>query len=143
MKVDETINAVLQEIQVECKKELKKDLSINELFEICNSQFVGGAVAFDLKVSFLLSYIGNFLYKNIRAYRESLVEMNKLKEQVSEEEYKEIIKEKKIANQNVLTSSNFKIVKRLEDLPEFVTESRSIVEFNRLYKKVLNSVDNE
>lgn len=137
MKKDDTIDSILIEIKNELKKEKKKDLEVEEIFEIANSQFVGGAVALNKRLSCVFDYIGSLVLKNKKAYVASIKSVHSLKDKVSEEEYKEIIRQKKIANKNAMNASNLKLIKELKDLPEDLADNAKIKHYNDLYKQVI------
>lgn len=121
MKSDEVILGILYEVQEEIEKEQNITISIEELFEICNSQFVGGRVAAYKRLSFSLDYIGTFVFKNLDAYVESVKSVNSVKDLVSEEEYKTIIKEKRIANRDTMNGSRLEVISDIKSLPKDVT----------------------
>lgn len=137
MKPDETINITLQEIQEEILEEFDIDFSIEELFSIANSQFVGGAVAVNKRLSYFLPFIGTFVLKNKRFMIQSVVQTEKLKDIVSEDEYKAIILAKRIANKKTMHPSRLPLIKNLSALPRDIANSRSIASINLLYREII------
>lgn len=141
MKPDETISSIIYEIQEEIFKEKKVELSPEEIFNIVNSQFIGGAVAVSKRISFDFKYMCSFVLKNKQAYVESVKEIEKLKEKVSEEEYKKIVKQKQIDNKETMNASKLYLVDSLEELPSDLTNTDRTTYFNAVYKKILNQED--
>lgn len=136
MKNDETIDSIIFEIKEELENE-GIELAEQEIFELVNSQFIGGAVAVKKRISFMISYIGNFVFKDLKSYVTSVKEVNKLKDQVSEEEYQRIIKEKRIANKDTLNGSKIPLSLNIDELPEDVTGNIAIKKYAELYSKVI------
>jgi len=137
MKVDDTINILLQEIHQELLDEEDIDLSIEEIFNVANSQYVCGALAVNKRLSFFLPYIGTFVLKNKRYLIQSVAQVGKLKDVLSPEDYAKVILDKRIANRNVMKPSNIPLIKNLSALPEDLANSRSIVAINALYKQII------
>lgn len=139
MGTDEIINELLQDVQYEIKIEDNIELSVDEIFDIVNSQFIGCALAVNKRLSFFIPYIGTFVLKNKKAYIKSIEEVQKLKALVSEEQYKEIVKEKRIANANVMNGSMLDTITELEELPSSLAENVRIRGINKLYKEIIAS----
>lgn len=136
---DETIRAVLLEIKNEIKKETNEDFSIEELFNIVNSQFVAGGLAANKRISVFYSYIGTFKIKNLKAYVQSIKDVKSIKEKVTDEVYEKIVQEKRIANKKAFSSSKIKLVTDLKDLPEDVSDRTVMRSYNKIYKELLNN----
>ncbi len=139
MKLDNTIRSIVLEIQNELKDEKGIDLTPEEIFNIANSQFIAGSIAKTRGISFRLPYIGNFIFKNKQAYTQSLKEVEKLKDKVSPEEYKEIIKQKRIANKNTMKNNSKLVIKELEDLPDQISNISSVKYWNKVYNEVIEA----
>ena len=139
MKLDDVNKLVLQEIQDEMLDEDNIDLSIDELYTVANSQFIGGAFAVQLRISYFLAFIGTFVLKNKKAYVESVKEVEKLKDKVSEEEYKKIVLDKRIANKHTMNGSRIETAKEFNQLPSIVSENTTIKHFNELYKEIMQN----
>ena len=139
MGTDKVIDELLQEVQYEIKTEENIELSIDEIFDIVNSQFIGCALAVSKRLSFFIPYIGTFVLKNKKAYIKSIEETQKLKALVSEQEYKEIIKQKRIANANVMNGSTLETITELKELPSTLADNVRIRSVNKLYKEIIAS----
>lgn len=139
MKLDETTTQILQEVKEELYEEDGIELGIDEIFGVVNSQFVGAAFAVQKRISWFFCYLGTFVLKNKKAYVESVKEVEKLKGVVSEEEYKKIVRQKKIANKNVMNGASLKTIKELQELPETIAERKTLKHFNELYKEILQN----
>ncbi len=137
MKADDTIDILIQEIQQELSEEEGVNLSVEEVFSIANSQFVGGALAVNKRLSFFFPYIGTFVLKNRRYMIQSVIHTGRLKSQVSKEQYDKLIMAKRIANKKMTSPSQLPIIKNLSALPEDLANSRSIVAINALYKQII------
>ena len=139
MKKDDTIASIIMDIKAELKEEKGIELSEQEIFEIVNSQFIGGAFAVLKGLSFIFKAFGNFVFKNKDHYIRSVREVQKLKDKVSEEEYKEIIKQKRIANVDTMKISKIPIIRELSELPDNIEEVTTIKEYENLYQEVINN----
>ena len=140
MKPDETIDIALQEIQYEIKDEEDTEFSTQELFNIANSQFVGGAVAVNKRLSFYVPYIGTFILKNKRFIVASVANTSNLREHLSEEDFKKLVDAKRTANKRNMQTSRIPLIKDLADLPDDLADSLSIKKTNALYRQIVAEV---
>lgn len=136
MKNDEVISNICIEISQELKEE-GIDISPQEAFKIANSQFIAMALAKSRGLSARLDYIGNFIFKNKTSYMQSVKEVEKLKDKVTPEAYKRIVKEKRIANKRVMSGINHKTIERLEDMPGEVKGNSALTYWNNVYKELI------
>ena len=121
MQLDGVITDILHDIQQELAEEEGIEISIEELFTICNSQFVGGRIAVNKRLSFFFDYIGTFVMKNKDAYIKSVKDLESLKGTIPEEEYKELIMKKRIANKGKLNGSKLDTIKEIANLPNDIS----------------------
>lgn len=139
MIIDETITSIIIEIREELKEERGIELSEQEIFELANSQFIGAAFAVSRGISFFISYIANFVFKNKKDYISSVESINKLKSKVSDKEYKEIIKKKKMVNKDTMNASTYKLITELSEIPDSISENVTISKYNEFHNKLIEN----
>ena len=137
MKLDEPIHNILLDIRQEIAEEEGIDLSIEELFEICNSQFVGGRIAVTKRLSFSFDYIGTFVMKNKDAYLKSVQSVHALKGTIPEEEYQKIVMDKRIANKGATNGSNLDLITDIAGLPSDVATPNYLKAISEMVKQVI------
>lgn len=137
MKLDYTIRGIIIEIKNEIKKEEGIDLSEQEIFEICDSQFVGATLARLKKISYSLAYIGNFLFKDLTYYFHNVKESKKAMKDMNEKEKKDFITKKKIFHKQNFKGSKMKLIKKLEDLPEDASNTKEFDSYKDMFKEIV------
>lgn len=143
MKLDYTIKNIIIEIKNELKEEEDIDISEQEIFNICNSQFIGGVLAKIKKISFSLSHIGHFLYKDLNYYFKNIKETDKIVKEMDDEERKKFLNNKKTFHKKEFRASNMKVIRNLEDLPDDIVKTNTYVHYTNVLKQIKYNESNE
>lgn len=95
--MDNVIKNILEEVQKELKKERNVDISIEELYNICISQFKVANLGFKKGIEIRLPIFGSFISNNKLGVIERIKEIQKVHKDKSEKEIKEILNKEFIA----------------------------------------------
>lgn len=98
MKLDTVAINFLAEIQQEILEENKVELSIQEIGEIVDSQFIASNYAFKKGVEVRLPGFGTFIRKNGKAKIEETLALKEQREELGEEEYEKRLYELRVRN---------------------------------------------
>lgn len=98
MKLDITLKKVFTEIKEEIKEEEDVDISIIEIAEIVKSQFLAVLVGINYDVGTRLPYFGKFFMKANMSSGKAGQELNNIRAEIGEEEYKRRVFEAKMRN---------------------------------------------
>lgn len=122
MKLDDTTKEVTYEVQQELKKE-GIDISIEEIIDVVGSQFLTANLAFKKCVDVRVPYFGTFTRKHGVEMSKAGIELNKLKDSVSAEEFKRLrlekqleFKEKKKIRRKKMSKFTLKDIKATKDV---------------------------
>lgn len=87
MKLDSAVTTFLAEVQKEVKEENGIDLSIQEIGEIVDSQFIAANLAFKKGVEVRLPVFGSFIRKNGKQKMDDTQALKERRDELGEEEF--------------------------------------------------------
>lgn len=121
MKLDDTIIGFLHEIQQELIKEKKVELSIQEIGEIVDSQFVAANYAFKKGVEVRLPGFGLFIRKNGKKKMDVTEALKERREELGEEEYQKQLYELRVKTKKASKIRPSKLtLEELKAIPDIV-----------------------
>lgn len=98
--LDETTKKILEEVQKEILEEYGVELSVREVYEICQSQFRIANLAFKKGLEIRLPVFGSFVHTNAIEVFKQLQEFEKANKHLSTEAYQQKLAEFKIELKN-------------------------------------------
>ena len=97
MKLDDVTKEILVDIQSDLTKQ-GVEISIQEIANIVESQFIGGNLAFKKGLEVRLPLFGTFVRKHGLEKSKAAAELNKLKDMFTKEEFERKVLEAKLEN---------------------------------------------
>lgn len=133
MKLDDVTKEIIVEIQNDLAKD-DIDISIQEIANIVESQFIGGNLAFKKGLEVRLPLFGSFVRKHGLEKSKAAAELNKMKDMFTKEDFERKVLEAKLANKEKTKVRKSNIVRlnlsALKDAP-------NLVEVKNRYDKIL------
>ena len=138
MKLDKVTIETLQTVQHEIKNKHNVELSIEEVANIVDSQFIAANLAFKKRLGVRLPVIGSFTPKLMDATNIKMNQLSKEKPKLGIKEY--LTRHKEIVNARIAfkKSLRFPKVKNLKELIKYV----DIVKVKNKYDNVLENFIN-
>lgn len=135
MKLDDTTKEALVEIQNELKID-GEDISIQEIANIVESQFIAGNLAFKKGLEVRLPFFGSFTRKHGLEKSKAAQELNKLKDSLTKEEYNKRVFKAKMSNKE--KAKHRRNIARSTKLTfEDLQETKNVVGVANIYDKIL------